>query len=99
MGFAVDVKRIRSHPAWPGVNEAEFAPEGARSLLLHSVAQGECWTVGAVIAGEGPSWHSGVDAEVHLERQLADGSVVKTSGKTAPSCIASAIYVLSVGDD
>jgi hypothetical protein len=83
----------------PGINKAEFAPAGARSLLLEHAAQGERWTVGAVIAGEGPSWHGGVDAEVHVERQLADGRVVKTSGKTALSCIASAIYVLSLGDD
>jgi hypothetical protein len=37
-------------------------------------------------------------AEIHFERQLADGRVVKTSGKTALSCIGSAIYVLSLAD-
>jgi hypothetical protein len=83
----------------PGINTAEFTPEGARRLLLQHAAQGARWTVGAVIAGEGPSWHGGVDAEVHLERRLADGRVVTTSGKTALSCIASVIYVLSLGDD
>jgi hypothetical protein len=30
---------------------------------------------------------------------LADGRAVKTGGKTALSCIASAIYVLSLGDE
>ena len=83
----------------PGVNEVDYSPEGARRILVQHAAQGERWTLGAVIAGEGPSWHGGVDAEVHLERRLADGRVVKTGGKTALSCIGSAIYVLSLGDD
>lgn len=83
----------------PGVNEVDYTPVGARLLLLRHGAKGERWTLETVRAGDGPSWHGGVDAEVHLERQLADGRVVKTGGKTALSCIGSAIYVLSLGDD
>jgi hypothetical protein len=83
----------------PGTNEVEYSAEGARRLLLRHAEQGERWTLGVIRAGEGPSWHGGVDAEVHLDRQLADGRVVKTGGKTALSCIGSAIYVLSLGDD
>ncbi len=83
----------------PGVNEVDYTPEGARRILLQHAAQGERWTLGAVVAGDGPSWHGGIDAEVHFERQLPDGRVLKTSGKTALSCIGSAIYVLSLGDD
>lgn len=83
----------------PGTNEVEYSAEGARQLLLRHAALGERWTLGVVRSGEGPSWHGGVDAEVHFERQLADGRVVKTGGKTALSCIASAIYVLSLGDE
>ena len=83
----------------PGSNEVDYTAEGARRLLLRHAAPGEHWTLGTVRASEGPSWHGGVDAEVHLERQFADGRVVKTGGKTALSCIGSAIYVLSVGDD
>lgn len=82
-----------------GVNEVDYTPEGARRLLLAHAAQGERWSLGVVRAGDGPSWHGGVDAEVHVGRQLADGRVVKTGGKTALSCIGSAIYVLSLGDD
>jgi len=81
------------------VNTTVYNPDDARCMLLQHAAQGERWTLGAVIAGDGPSWHGGIDAEVHFERQLADGRVVKTSGKTALSCIGSAIYVLSLGDD
>lgn len=83
----------------PGVNEVDYSPGGARRILLAHAAQGERWTMGAVRAGDGPSWHGGVDAEVHFERRLADGRMVKTGGKTALSCIGSAIYVLSLGDD
>ncbi len=83
----------------PGVNEVDYTPEGARRILLQHAAQGERWTLRAVVAGDGPSWHGGIDAEVHFERQLADGRVVKTPGKTALSCIGSAIYVLSLADD
>lgn len=80
-------------------NTTVYSPDDARSMLLQHATQGERWTLGAVVAGDGPSWHSGIDAEVHFERQLADGRVVKTSGKTALSCIGSVIYVLSLGDD
>lgn len=83
----------------PGVNEVDYTPEGARRLLLAHASQGERWSMGAVRAYDGPSWHGGVDAEVHFQRQLADGRVVKTGGKTALSCIGSAIYVLSLGDE
>lgn len=83
----------------PGVHEVDYTPVGARRILLRHAAEGERWTLGAVRAGDGPSWHGGVDAEVHLERQTTDGRVVKTSGKTALSCLGSAIYVLSLGDD
>jgi hypothetical protein len=83
----------------PGTNEVEYSAEGARQLLLRHATQGEGGTLGVVRAGEGPSWHGGVDAEVHFERQLADGRVVKTGGKTALSCLGSAIYVLSLGDE
>ena len=83
----------------PGSNEVEYSAEGARRLLLRHAEQGERWTLATVRAGEGPSWHGGVDAELHLERQLADGRVIKTGGKTALSCIGSAIYVLSLGDE
>lgn len=82
-----------------GTNEVEYSAEGARQLLLRHATQGERWTLGLVRAGDGPSWHGGVDAEIHLQRQLADGRVMKTGGKTALSCIGSAIYVLSLGDD
>lgn len=68
-------------------------------MLLQLAAQGERWTLGAVLAYEGPSWHGGVDAELYLERRLTDGSVVKMSGKTALSCIGTAIFVLSLRDD
>jgi hypothetical protein len=83
----------------PGANEVDYTAVGARRLLLRHAEQGERWTLRVVRAGEGPSWHGGVDAELHLERQLADGRVVKTGGKTALSCIGSAIYVLSLGDE
>jgi hypothetical protein len=83
----------------PGVNEVDYTPEGARAILLRHGAQGERWSMGTVRTSDGASWHGGVDAELHLERQLADGRAVKTGGKTALSCIASAIYVLSLGDE
>jgi hypothetical protein len=83
----------------PGTNEVEYSAEGARLLLLRHAEQGEHWTLRVVRAGEGPSWHGGVDAEVHFERQFADGRVVKTGGKAALSCLGSAIYVLSLGDE
>lgn len=86
-------------PRSPGANEVDYTADGARRLLLRHAAQGERWTLGVVRAGEGPSWHGGVDAEVHFDRQLADGRVVKTGGKTALSCTGSAIYVLSLGDE
>ena len=89
----------RSNSIGPGTGETEYTPEGARRLLLQHATQGEHWTLGTVIAGDGPSWHGGIDAEIHLERQSTDGRVVKTSGKTALSCLGSAIYVLSLGDD
>jgi hypothetical protein len=81
------------------VNTTVYNPDDARSMLLQHAAQGERWTLGAVVASDGPSWHGGIDAEVHFDRQLEDGRVVKTSGKTALSCIGSAIYVLSLADD
>ena len=83
----------------PGTGETAYTPETARLLLLQHATAGERWTLGAVTAYAGPSWHGGVDAELHLERQSPSGAVVKTSGKTALSCTASAIYVLSLGDD
>ncbi len=83
----------------PGVNEVDYTPDGARRLLLRHSEQGERWTLVSVRAGDGPSWHGGVDAEVDFERKLANGRVVKTGGKTALSCIGSSIYVLSLGDD
>lgn len=83
----------------PGMNEVDYTPEGARRLLLAHATQGERWSMGTIRASEGPSWHGGVDAEVHFGRQLADGRVVKTGGKAALSCIGSAIYVLSLGDE
>ena len=83
----------------PGINEVDYTPEGARRMLLRHSAQGERWTLVSVRAGAGPSWHGGVDAGVNLERKLANGQVVKTGGKTALSCIGSAIYVLSLGDE
>ena len=83
----------------PGLNEVEYTPEGARRILLRHSAQGERWTLVAVRAGDGPSWHGGVDAEVHVERKLANGQIVKTGGKTALSCVGSVIYVLSLGDE
>jgi hypothetical protein len=83
----------------PGVNEVDYSPEGARRILLQHAARGERWSLGIVRAGAGPSWHGGVDAEVHLERTLADGRIVRTGGKTALSCRSSVIYVLSLGDE
>jgi hypothetical protein len=83
----------------PGVNEVDYTPIGARRILLRHSQQGERWALVSVRAGEGPSWHGGVDAEVGFERTLATGQVVKTNGKTALSCVGSAIYVLSLGDD
>ncbi len=83
----------------PGTGETEYSADGARRMLLRHAEQGERWTLATARAGEGPSWHGGVDAELHLERQLADGRVIKTGGKTALSCIGSAIYVLSLGDE
>jgi hypothetical protein len=83
----------------PGVNEVDYTPDGARRILLRHSQQGERWTLVSVRAGDGPSWHGGVDAEVHFERKLANGQVVKTGGKTAVSCVGSAIYVLSLGDE
>ncbi len=80
-------------------NVTDYAPDVARRALLARAASGERWTLTSVLASPGPSWHGGVDAEVHLERTLADHSVVRTSGKTALSCIGSAVYVLSLGDD
>lgn len=83
----------------PGANEVDYSPEGARRILLQHAARGERWSLGTVRAGAGPSWHGGVDAEVHFERSLADGRIVKTGGKTALSCLGPAIYVLSLGDE
>ena len=83
----------------PGTGETEYSPEGARRMLVQHAAAGERWALGSVRAGDGPSWHGGVDAEVHFDRQPAAGPVVRTSGKTALSCIGTAIYVLSLGDD
>lgn len=83
----------------PGVNEVEYTPDGARRILLRRSQQGERWTLVSVRAGDGPTWHGGVDAEVHFDRKLANGQVVKTGGKTALSCVGSAIYVLSLGDE
>ncbi len=83
----------------PGVNEVEYMPEGARGLLLRHATQADHWTLGVIRAGDGPSWHGGVDAEVHFERRTTDGRVVKTTGKTAMSCIGSAIYVLSLAEE
>lgn len=83
----------------PSVNEVNYTPEGARLLLLRRSEQGERWKLVSARAGEGPSWHGGVDAEVHFERTLANGTVVKSGGKTALSCSGSAIYVLSLGDE
>jgi hypothetical protein len=83
----------------PGTGEAEYSPEAARRMLLQHAANGEHWLLGTVAAGNGPSWHSGIDAELHLERQSIDGRIVKTSGKTALSCLGTAVYVLSLGDD
>ena len=83
----------------PGSNEVDYTAEGARRLLLRHAALGERWTLGLVRSGAGPDWDGGVGAEVHFERQLADGRVIKTSGKTQLSCLGSTIYVLSVGDD
>ena len=82
-----------------GLNEVDYTPDGARRILLRHSQQGERWTLVSVRAGDGPSWHGGVDAEVHFERKLANGQVVKTGGKTALSCVGSAIYVLSLGDE
>lgn len=82
------------------VNTTEYTPDGARRMLLDRAVQGERWTLGSVTsAGDGPSWHGGVDAEVHVTRQLPDGHLVHTSGKAALSCIGSVIFVLSLGDD
>ena len=78
---------------------SEYTPAGARRLLLRHSQQGERWTLVSVSATVGPSWHGGVDAEVHFERQMADGQVIKTHGKTALSCVGSAVYVLSLGDE
>lgn len=83
----------------PGLNEVEYTPDGARRTLLRHSQLGERWTLVSVRAGDGPSWHGGVDAEVHFARKLANGQVVKTGGKTALSCVGSAIYVLSLGDE
>jgi len=83
----------------PGVNEVSYTPEGARGLLLRHTDQGERWMLVSARAGDGPSWHGGVDAEVHFERTLANGTVVRTGGKTALSCVGLAIYVLSLGDE
>jgi len=83
----------------PGVNEVDHTPDGARRILLRHSQLGERWTLTSVRAGDGPSWHGGVDAQVHLERKLANGHVVRTAGKTALSCLGSAIYVLSLGDE
>jgi hypothetical protein len=80
-------------------NTTAYNPDDARSMLLQHSAQGERWSLGAVVAGDGPSWHGGIDAEVHFLRELADGRVVRTSGKTALSCAGSVIYVLSLADD
>ncbi len=68
-------------------------------MLLDRAVSGERWTLGGVTASEGPSWHGGVDAGLHLERQLADARVAGMSGKTALSCLSSTVFVLSVGDD
>jgi hypothetical protein len=83
----------------PGVNEVDYTAAGARRLLLRHSQQGERWTLISVRASEGPSWHGGVDAEVHFERNLVNGRVVTTNGKTALSCVGSTIYVLSLGDE
>lgn len=83
----------------PGANEVDYTPEGARRLLLRHAEQGEHWALVSARAGDGPSWHGGIDAEVHLERTMANGRVVKTGGKTALSCLGSTIYVLSLGDE
>ena len=82
-----------------GIHETAYTPEGARRMLLDGAVSGERWTIGAVSASEGPSWHGGVDAGLHLERQSAGARVTGMSGKTALSCLGAAIFVLSLGDD
>ncbi len=52
-------------------HEVNYTPEGARLMLLTHSEGLERWTLTSVRAGAGPSWHGGVDAEVHLERRLA----------------------------
>ena len=83
----------------PGVHEVGYTPDAARRILLLHAALGERWSLGLVRSGEGPSWDGGVGAEVHFERQLADGRVMKTIGKTQLSCLGFVIYVLGLGDE
>jgi hypothetical protein len=83
----------------PGSNELSYTALEARQLLLAHSRRPEHWTLVLARAGNGPSWHGGVDAEVHLERELSGGRVVKTAGKAAVSCLSSVIYVLSLGDE
>ncbi|MDP9224077.1 MAG: hypothetical protein M3P18_09510 [Actinomycetota bacterium] len=78
--------------------DAEYTAEGARRMLLERSSRGQRLTLLGVDAGEGQSWHGGVDAAVRLEsRAPGVNGAAPISGKTALSCIGSRVFVLSIG--
>jgi hypothetical protein len=80
--------------------DAEYTVEGARRMLLDRWSRGQRLTLLSVGAGEGPSWHGGVDATVRLESRAPGVSgAARIFGKTALSCIGSRVFVLSIGEE
>ena len=70
---------------------------GARSMLLERWSRGQRLTLVAVIAHGEASWHGGVDAEVEFESRLPNRTAPQSvAGKTAISCVARRIFVLSL---
>jgi len=76
----------------------DYDADAARRTLLARAATGERWTLISVRSLGGTQWDGGVGAEVYFDRTLADGSVIRTHGKTALSCMKSAVYLLSLGN-
>lgn len=80
--------------------DAEYSDNGARQMLLERYSLGQRLKLVSVSASNGPSWHGGIDAGLRVEASLPGASAPKLlHGKTALSCVAGRIYVLSLGED
>lgn len=80
--------------------DAEYSDNGARRMLLERHSLGQRLKLVSVSASSGPSWHGGIDAEFRVEASMRGASASKLlHGKTALSCVAGRIYVLSLGED